>query len=108
MALKLIENSQNKKIVVDTTGSIVHLPLYYLKKLSSVAKIVYLKIEKQAVKKMIDLYFNNPKPVIWGNFFKEEKTKVQLKILKKIIRAFLTFVKNVIKNLLILLWIVFK
>jgi len=26
MALKLIENNQNKKIVIDTTGSIVHLP----------------------------------------------------------------------------------
>jgi len=83
MALKLIENNKNKKIVIDTTGSIVHLPLYYLKKISSAAKIVYLKIEKQAVKKMVDLYFNNPKPVIWGDFFKEEKDKSPIENLKE-------------------------
>jgi len=91
MALKLIKNNQNKKIVIDTTGSIVHLPLYYLKKLSLVSKIIYLKIEKKAIKNMINLYFNNPKTVIWGNFFKKEKNKDPIENLKQSYPKLLSF-----------------
>jgi len=72
-AINLLKKEENKNIVIDTTGSIVHLPLKYLQDLSRLGIIIYLKIPEKEVKKMIQLYFTHPKPVIWGNFFKKKK-----------------------------------
>ena len=69
-SLKEIENSKNKNIVVDTTGSVVYLPPELLRKLKQLTKVVYLETPEFVVKKMINLYLADPKPVIWGNLYK--------------------------------------
>lgn len=82
-AIQIIKNNHKKKLVIDTTGSIVHLHSKYLKKLSSIATLIYLKINNQEIDQMIKLYFKNPKPLIWGKFFKQEKNKDPIQQIKE-------------------------
>jgi len=56
-------------VVCDTTGSVVHLPDETLKTLKTSAIVVNLDIDEADTDKMIEKFFRNPKPVVWGEFF---------------------------------------
>ncbi len=81
--LREIENSKNKNIVVDTTGSVVYLPPELLWKLKQLTKVVYLETPEFVVEKMINLYLVDPKPVIWGNLYKPLSGEDKIETLKR-------------------------
>lgn len=56
-------------LVLDTTGSVVHLPERALRKLVRDHFVVHLDVGEERLEKMIERYFAQPKPVIWGEFF---------------------------------------
>jgi len=57
-------------IVIDTTGSVVYLPRKILDSLAARTKIVYFEAPAGRLESMVKKYFDNPKPVIWGNLYK--------------------------------------
>lgn len=71
-AIESPENS-DKKIVIDTTGSLIYLNPRTLKTLTRLSKAVYFKVSKDDYRKQLDIYISDPKPVIWGNKFKIKK-----------------------------------
>ena len=56
--------------VIDTTGSVVYLPVGLLKILKSRARVVYLESAASRLKEMIEKYTADPKPVIWGEIYR--------------------------------------
>lgn len=77
--LVAIEEAKNEDIVVDTGGSVIYLRQDILQKLKRLAKIVYLEAPVSVIKDMQEIYFKNPKSVIWGTIFekREDETNEQ-------------------------------
>jgi shikimate kinase len=98
-SLKEIENNKNKNIVVDTTGSVVYLPLELIRKLKQLTKIVYLETPEFVVEKMINLYLADPKPVIWGNLYKPLSGEDKMETLKRCYPELLKYRANLYDKL---------
>ncbi|NTV44117.1 MAG: hypothetical protein HGA67_00270 [Candidatus Yonathbacteria bacterium] len=60
---------KGKNLVFDTTGSVAHLPQETRDWLSDNCLVVYLTLDPSEMRKMVDRFFNVPKPLIWGGFF---------------------------------------
>lgn len=76
-ALQYASSHRDEKIVIDTTGSVVHLPLEILVHIKSFKNSIFLDTKDDLITKMIELYLRQPKPVIWGtlsNLFRDKKT----------------------------------
>lgn len=52
--------------VIDTTGSVVHLPTPLLQRLHASTIVVYLDAGLHASAALLERYLREPKPVIWG------------------------------------------
>lgn len=78
-----IRKSNGVKIVVDTTGSIIYTDKMILETLKRLTKIIYLDTPNTEVEKMSRLYFENPKPVIWGNSYKKKLNEDGTSTLKR-------------------------
>jgi len=72
-----------KNIVVDTTGSIVHIGGKIVDELAKLTTIIYLDTPAEIRHWMCELYFKNPKPVIWGDHYKIAYGESQLDALKR-------------------------
>lgn len=74
-----IANSTDKKIVIDTTGSIVHTGDDICQKLKAYSFVVYLDSTSQMKKEQFQKYIEEPKPVVFGDVYspKENETKKQ-------------------------------
>jgi len=66
---------KNNNFVLDTTGSVIYLESETLKFLKENFLIIYLKVPSNLRKNLINLFFNKPKPLIWGNIFKKKPEK---------------------------------
>jgi shikimate kinase len=53
--------------VIDTTGSVVHLPSSLQQRLHALATVVYLDAGPDAAAALLARYLREPKPVIWGD-----------------------------------------
>ena len=67
---------KNNNFVLDTTGSVIYLESETLKFLKENFLIIYLKVPSNLRKNLINLFFNKPKPLIWGNIFKKKTRKI--------------------------------
>ncbi len=56
-------------VVIDTTGSVIYLNPDLLNELKAKTKIVYLQAKEGMVELMIQKFFSNPKPLVWGDHF---------------------------------------
>jgi shikimate kinase len=56
-------------VVLDTTGSVVHLPQNVRQNLKEKYLVVHLDVGDESIQMLIDRYFATPKPVIWGEYF---------------------------------------
>lgn len=71
-----VSNSpHDENIVVDSTGSIIYVSERILRMVKQQLILVYLKPPNSFVNKMIQLYFDDPKPIIWGNFFTQRQNE---------------------------------
>lgn len=75
---KIRQLSPNKNIVVDTTGSLIYLSPNIIHALRQHVKFVYLRSSASRIKQMIKLYFDDPKPVIWGNKYTKIASETEL------------------------------
>jgi|Napbiome12C3dose_1001474.scaffolds.fasta_scaffold00001_322 hypothetical protein len=67
--LDRVENSKARRVVIDTTGSVIYLAEDILQKLSARTRVVYLETPESVKDEMYKSYLENPKPVIWGDSF---------------------------------------
>lgn len=65
-ACDVIRNDKNA--VCDTTGSVVHLSSQTQKRLQESFLVVHLHVGEDGVTRMIEKFFERPKPVTWGSF----------------------------------------
>ena len=57
------------KVVIDTTGSVVHTNHRIRQKLRDLTTVVYLEATPEMREDMFKLYIAEPKPVVWGDIF---------------------------------------
>jgi len=58
-----------QKIVIDTTGSVVHTPQTLVDQLRSQTTTVYLETPDAEVERMYKDYLVRPRPIYWDNYF---------------------------------------
>lgn len=79
--LKQVQCGFAKNVVIDTTGSIVHLDPQIAIDLKKNALVVYLQTSLEMQAEMFQKYLENPKPVVFGDFYqcaKKEDKKTAL------------------------------
>jgi shikimate kinase len=81
--LKRIGIGRGGNMVVDTTGSIVHLDSLILKKLKQKSLIVYLKAGENLKQKMFRKYLEKPKPVVFTNLYTQKRSETRQKSLER-------------------------
>ncbi len=67
--LSLAASRSAGNLILDTTGSVIHIPMEDLKCLNNNYLIVYIKANVDDINTLIDRYFKYPKPTIWGDCF---------------------------------------
>ncbi len=55
--------------ILDTTGSVIHIPDDAIKSIKDNHLIIYIKAEIADIDMLIKRYFEHPKPTIWGDSF---------------------------------------
>lgn len=67
--LEKVENRSEKKIVIDTTGSVIYTGEDLLKRLRRCTTIVHFATPPEVQDKMLKAYLNNRRPVLWREIF---------------------------------------
>jgi len=76
--LRWLENSADN-LVIDTTGSVIYTGEEICSALKKYSTAIYIKVPKSIEKKMIEQYFKDPKPVLWGDMFRQISNKSDIK-----------------------------
>jgi len=69
-------------VVIDTTGSVIHLNPQILKSLRKLTKVIYLETPDSVKEQMFQIYMTDPKPVIWGDIFIRQKDESNFEALR--------------------------
>jgi shikimate kinase len=69
-ALDYADKHSDEVVVIDTTGSVVHLNASILKRIRASRYPVFLDTEPSRIEEMIQNYLKDPKPIIWGEMSK--------------------------------------
>lgn len=88
--LKQIEDPK-ENIVLDTTGSIIYTGDQLLSKLKNHSLVVYIESTAEMKQKMYENFTKHPKPIIWGDSYKKEKTESNENALKNSYMELLDF-----------------
>jgi len=67
--LSLSANSGEGNLILDTTGSVIHIPDEDLISLNNSYLVIYIKASEADIDTLIDRYFKYPKPTIWGDCY---------------------------------------
>src|SRR3989344_7395311 len=59
--------------VIDTTGSVVYVPKNTQQRLKKDSLVVYFEANREMYQRMLDVYLDDPKPVVWGDVFRVVK-----------------------------------
>lgn len=89
--LSSITNDKEKNIVIDTTGSIVHTTKDICRDLKANSIVVYIKATDKMSERMVEEYFKNPKPVIWGDIYNIKKGETHESAVKRCYPKLLNF-----------------
>ena len=90
-ALDAAENGISENIVIDTTGSVIYLSGELLLRMKKLTKVVYFNTPKEVIEKKIKQYFDNPKPIIWGEAYKPLAGEKEVAALKRCYPALLAY-----------------
>ena len=66
------KDNPEKKIVVDTTGSVIYTSRKALEKLCDLTTVVYLSIPPEVQERMLKAYVAESRPVLWRDAFHKE------------------------------------
>lgn len=64
-------SAENQNIVIDTTGSIVHIESNILEDLKKHSLVIYLETPEEMKKEMYENFIAHPKPLIWKDNYKD-------------------------------------
>jgi len=64
-----LEKNREKSLVLDTTGSVIHIGNNLLMRLRRQMTVVYLAASSQEQQLLIERYLTDPKPVLWRGAF---------------------------------------
>lgn len=76
-------NIRKRNVVIDTTGSVIYVGLHILKQLAKMSKIVWLETPASILQKMLKLYLDDPKPVIWKGIFQKKNRETNREALAR-------------------------
>lgn len=89
--LERVGRSKARRVVIDTTGSVIYLAEDILQELSARTRVVYLETPDSVKEQMYRLYLADPKPVIWGNSFLREGRETDMQALARCYPLLLTY-----------------
>ena len=69
--------------IIDTTGSVIYLSETIRQGLKENSFVVYFKAAPEMYKRMLKVYLENPKPVVWGDSFRLKKGEDERAALKR-------------------------
>lgn len=84
-----IEEGKYKNIVIDTTGSVVHIGKETLARLKKHSLVVFIEASKEMTEEMFGRYIKEPKPVVFGEFFKRRGSESDFAALSRSYRNLL-------------------
>lgn len=67
--LSLAAGHGEGNLVLDTTGSVIHIPDEDIISLNNNYLVIYIKANDADISTLIDRYFKYPKPTIWGDCY---------------------------------------
>jgi shikimate kinase len=70
--LYLCGNNPGEKVVVDTTGSVIYTGKDMLEKLKSNSTVVHLETPPEVKERMLKVYLDQPRPVLWRDMFSKK------------------------------------
>lgn len=83
--------SENKNVVIDTTGSVIYTGNEILRELRRNTKVIYLSVPSSVRERMYQTYLKNPHPVLWFNAYKKQNGESNKKALKRCYPLFLEY-----------------
>lgn len=86
-----IKQGLAKNTIIDTTGSFIYTGEKICRQLKNYTKMVYLPIPKHIKNQMLEQYFKDPKPIIWGKIFNQKNKENNKKALCRCYPKLLNF-----------------
>ncbi|MBI2415170.1 MAG: hypothetical protein HYV33_00715 [Candidatus Kerfeldbacteria bacterium] len=84
-----IKNINNRNIIIDTTGSVVHTGKNITEKLKQYSMVIYIAGSEDMKEEMFKKYMEKPKPVVFGDVYNQEQSGTQLQALSRCYRKLL-------------------
>ena len=84
-------NKSNDKIVIDTTGSVIHTNTTILQQIKMLTKVVYLKSPYSIIQEMLNKFIEHPKPVFWANMFLKNPNENNMQAIKRCYPKLISF-----------------
>jgi shikimate kinase len=76
-------SNRQEKVVVDTTGSVIYAGKNILEKLRSTTTVVHLAMPPEINEKMLEVYVDQPRPVLWRDIFFKKQGETNEKALAR-------------------------
>lgn len=73
----------NGNVVIDTTGSVVHIDEEVSKEIMQHSTVVYLEATPDMQQKMFEMYIKEPKPVVWGDAYSQVEGELPIDALTR-------------------------
>lgn len=86
---KLRKAPSGKRIVVDTTGSVIYTGQAIIDALKSLTQVIYLEASPQHIELLFQKYIAEPKPVIWADNYQPQSGETTEAALKRCYPALL-------------------
>jgi shikimate kinase len=87
----LCGNKPEEKVVVDTTGSVIYAGEDILGRLRSTTLVVHLATPPEIKEKMLQVYADHPRPVLWRDIFSKQQKETNEEALGRCYPFLLSF-----------------
>jgi len=82
-------DTEGKNLVFDKTGSVIYVGEYVLEWLREHCLVVHIDAGNDGLEKMVQKFFEHPKPVIWNGFYNRKEGESQQEALVRCYPALL-------------------
>ena len=79
----LSRSKPREKVVVDTTGSVIYTGKGILERLKSNSTVVYLATPPEVKERMLRVYLDQPRPVLWRDVFSKKSGETNAEALAR-------------------------
>lgn len=84
-----VKNNNHGNIVIDTTGSVIHIGKNVTEKLKQYSMVIYIEASENMKEQMFKKYLEEPKPVVFGDVYNREEGETHLRALGRCYRKLL-------------------